>query len=403
MAKKFIVVFVFLFSYVFASFEIDFFGTKEIDILKSLDIEPSFATNRYYISLQKELRKYKYRHFFNSYSKNYIYIPTIKRLIGEAGIPQVFLYMVMAESNFSIKAKSRKRAIGLWQFIKPTAIKYGLKIDGYVDERKDPIKSTIAAIKYLKHLYSRFGKWYLAALAYNCGEGKVFRAIKKAKTDKLSILIDPKRKYLPRESRRYIRKILAIAKMIGDERYMIKRDFDYMLNRGSAYSIAIIKVPGGELLGNIAKSIKIKESHLRELNAHLKYGFTPPDTKEYEVYIPYIKLANFYENYSPKSLKNIFISYKVKRGDSLAKIASIYGISYKAIKDFNNLRSNFLRINQRLIIPIPRKNRVIYRVKKGDTLLKIARKYGISVKKIKKINRKKRNMIKIGEELVVIN
>jgi len=400
---RFVVIGIIFISNLFASLDFGGYYNKEIEILRSLDVDPSFVANKDFVKVKKEFEKYKKRHFFDTNSDSFIYIPTIKRLISEAKIPQVFLFMAMAESNFKLHAKSHKKAVGIWQFMPSTAKKYGLRIDEYVDERKDPVKSTKAAIKYLKYLHKKFGRWYLAALAYNSGEGRVVRAIKKAKTKDLNKLIDPKKKYLPKESRRYIRKIIALALIGSDENYHLKRDFDYILNRGSAYSLATVKVKGGEVLDEIAKDIKIKRSILRELNAHLKYGFVPPNVKEYDIYLPYIKLADFKENYKPSNIKKAFIVYKVKKGDSLAKIAAKYEISYKMIKDFNKLRSNILRINQTLIIPIPKKSKIIYRVKKGDTLLSISKKYGITVAKLKKLNGKKTHMIRVGEKLVIIN
>ena len=384
---------------------IDFGGyyDKEVEILRSLDVDPSFITNKHFLSIKKEFEKYKKRHFFNTKSDSFIYIPTIKRLISEAKIPQVFLFMAMAESNFSLHAKSHKKAVGIWQFMPATAKKYGLRIDEYVDERKDPVKSTKAAIKYLKYLHKRFGRWYLAALAYNSGEGRVIKAIKKAKSKDLKVLIDPKKKYLPKESRRYIRKIIALALISSDSNYYLKSDFDYILNRGSAYSLAIVKARGGDVLDEIAKDIKIKSSILKELNAHLRYGFVPPYAKNYDIYLPYIKLADFKENYKPSNIKKAFIIYKVKRGDSLAKIAKKYEISYKMIKDFNKLKSNILRVDQTLIIPIPKKSKIVYKVKRGDTLLSISKRYGITVAKLKKLNDKKSHLIRVGEKLVIIN
>ncbi len=403
MRKSFLVGIFLLFSNLYASLDFGGYYNKEIEILRSLDVDPSFITNKDFIAIKKEFERYKKRHFFNTDSDSFIYIPTIKRLISEAKIPQVFLFMAMAESNFRLHAKSHKKAVGIWQFMPETAKKYGLRIDEYVDERKDPVKSTKAAIKYLKALHKRFGRWYLAALAYNSGEGRVIKAIKKAKTKDLKVLIDPKKKYLPKESRIYIRKIIALALIGSDEKYLLKYDFDYILNRGSAYSLAVVKAKGGDVLSEIARDIKIKEDILRDLNAHLKYGFVPPYAKEYDIYIPYIKLADFRENYRPSNIKKAFIVYKVKKGDSLAKIARKYEISYKIIKDFNRLKSNILRINQTLIIPIPKKNKIVYRVKKGDTLLSISKRYGVSIAKLKKLNDKRSHMIRVGEKLVIIN
>lgn len=402
MKRKLIVAFLF-FVNLYASFDIGGFYNKEIEILRSLDIDPSFVTNRHYLNIKKRFEGYKKSHFFNPNSQVYLYIPTIKRLLSEEKIPQVFLFLALAESNFSLHAKSSKKAVGLWQFMPQTAKKFGLRIDDYVDERKDPIKSTKAAIKYLKYLYAKFGRWYLAAIAYNSGEGRVERAIKRAKTKKLEVLIDPKKRLLPKESRVYIRKIITFALIGNDANYQLKKDFDYILNRGSAYSLATVKVEGGDLLSYISKSIKIKESILSELNPHLRYGFVPPYAKKYDIYIPYIKLADFKKYYKPLDKKRAFIVYRVKKGDSLYKISKKYKISYKIIKDFNRLRSNILKIDQKLIIPIPKKNKIVYKVKKGDTLLSISKKYGISVMRLKEINNKKNSLIRIGERIVIYN
>ncbi|WP_200763897.1 lytic transglycosylase domain-containing protein [Nitrosophilus alvini] len=400
-----VLVFLFLISvYMFASLDFSNRYQKEVEILNSLDIDPRFLNDPEFMKIQNEfLEKYRKKHFFKTIDNAFIYIPTIKRLINEAGIPQVFLFMAMAESNFSPHAYSNKKATGVWQFMPATAKKFGLKIDDYVDERKDPIKSTKAAIKYLKHLHNLFGKWYLAALAYNTGEGRVKRAIKKAGTDELSVLIDPKKRYLPRESRRYLRKIVALALMAGNTEFMLKDDFDYILNRGSAYSLAIVEATGGDLLRDIARSIKMDHKELKKLNAHLKYDFVPPYSKKYNIYIPYIKLADFKENYRPSNKEKVFIVYKVKKGDTLSKIGKRYGVSYKIIKDFNDLKSHILRINQKLVIPVAKAQKRVYTVKKGDTLISISKRFGLSVAKIKKINSLKTSTIRVGEKIVILN
>ncbi len=401
--KRIVLLTAIFFVNLFASLDIGGYYNKEIEILRSLEIDPSFVTNPDYAKIKNEFKRYQNSSFFDTKSDSFIYIPTIKRLMSEARVPQVFLFMAMAESNFSLHARSHKKAVGLWQFIPQTARKFGLRIDEYVDERKDPVKSTKAAIRYLKYLHAKFGRWYLAALAYNSGEGRVARAIKRAGSDRLDVLLNPRKKYLPKESRRYIKKIITLALIAGDERYRLKKDFDYILNRGSAYSLAVVKAAAGDTLYDIAEAIKMDKKILSELNPHLKYGFVPPYAKRYDIYIPYLKLADYKSNYKPTDKKRAFIVYKVKKGDSLAKIAKKYEISYKIIKDFNNKRSNRLKIGETLIIPIPKKSKIVYRVKKGDTMLKIAKKYGVSVAKLKKINDKKGTLLRVGERLVIIN
>ena len=145
-------------------------------------------------------------------------LPTMKGLLIGEGVSDLFLYLSMIESGFSTTAISGKKAVGLWQFMPATARQYNLKVCNNYDERCDTVSATSAAIAYLNKLHRQFGKWYLAAMAYNCGEGCVERAIKKAGTDNISVLTDNQRRLLPKETRDYIRKILLIA-MIGESKH----------------------------------------------------------------------------------------------------------------------------------------------------------------------------------------
>ena len=378
---------------------------KELKLLNSFDIEPSFL----YDSVMNEMKAKtleRDKHFFRAMDEAYLFIPAIKNILSKYDIPQEFLYLAMAESNFRTKAYSKKRAAGLWQFMPGTAKLYDLKIDEYVDERRDLIKSTEAAAKYISALHKRFGKWYLAAIAYNCGEGRLGRAIKKAKTDELSVLIDPKKKYVPPESRNYIRKIIALALIGSDEQYLLHSEYEYLLNRANAYSISTIKLSGGESLERISKLIGIPLEDLQKLNRHLKYDFVPPYAKQYNVYIPYIKLSEFKQKYKQEPVKNIYKIHIVKHGDNLSYIGKKYGVSYKVIKDFNHLSTNRLKLKQKLIIPIPKKSKDkkisskhYYLVKRGDSLESIAKAHRISIHNIRTQNHMHGSLIKVGERL----
>jgi membrane-bound lytic murein transglycosylase D len=379
---------------------------KELQLLNSFDIEPSFLYDPIMNELkQKTLQKDK--HFFRSMEDAYLFIPAIKNILAQYDVPQEFLYLAMAESNFHTKAYSNKRATGLWQFMPLTGKIYHLKIDEYVDERRDLIKSTKAAAEYLSALHKRFGKWYLAAIAYNCGEGCLQRAIRKAGTDELSVLVDEKKRYIPKESRYYIRKIVALALIGTDEQYMLSSEYEYLLNRANAYSIATVKLSSGESLSRLANLLHIPLKDLKKLNRHLKYDFVPPYAKEYDVYIPYIKLADFKQKYTKEPIKNIYKIHYVKRGDNLSKIGKKYGVSYKVIKDFNNLESNMLHLKQKLIIPIAKKSKIekvnsnthYYMVKRGDSLESISRRFKISVKNLQQQNKLNGSLIKVGERL----
>jgi len=382
---------------------------KEVALLESFDIESSFL----YDPLMNKMRTknsaiYRGKHFFKAMKKAYIFIPTIKNILTKYKIPQEFLYLAMAESNFSNRAYSRKRASGLWQFMPATAKLYKLKINEYVDERRDFIKSTQAAAKFLSHLHKRFGKWYLAAIAYNCGGGRLSYAIKKAGSDELSVLLDEKKKYIPRESRYYIRKIVALAMIGSDEQFLLKHEYEYLLNRANAYSVATIKVASGESLKRVSKLIGVPLEELKELNRHLKYDFVPPYSKAHDIYIPYIKLSDFKQKYFIDSTKNIYKVHIVKRGDNLSQIGDKYHVSYKVIMGFNKLKNTRLKLKQKLIIPIVKNKKIkkinskpYYMVKRGDTLDSISKAHKVSVTSIKLQNHLRGSLIRIGDRLKI--
>ncbi len=381
--------------------------TKEVELLDAFDIEASFLLDPVVNKLRNSKKAiYKNKHFFRAMDEAFIYIPTIKNILAAYEIPPEFLYLAMAESNFSNRAYSRRKASGLWQFMPRTAKSYGLKIDDYVDERRDPIKSTKAAAKYLSHLHKRFGKWYLAAIAYNCGGGRLSKGIKRAKTDDLNVLLNSKKAYIPRESRRYIRKIIALALLGNDDRFLLNSEYGHLLNRANAYSMSTITLTSGESLKRVAKIIDIPLKTLKKLNRHLRYDFVPPYKEGYEVYIPYVKLAEFKQHYKEGDIKNIYKIHVVRSGDNLSYIGEKYRVPYRIIMDFNNLKHSRLKLKQKLIIPIttkvkPRKidHRYYYKVKKGDTLESISRAHKVTIKTIKYHNRMRGSLIKIGEKL----
>ncbi len=390
-----------------AALTFDTNANDQVNVLQGLDIDLSFINDTKLIKTEENYKqRYKKAHFFKAMNDAYIFIPQVKKMISSADVPQSILYLAMAESNFKTRAYSSKKASGMWQFMPLTAKIFGLKINNYVDERRDLIKSTAAAIKYLQQAHRKFGKWYLAALSYNCGMGRVSKAIRRAGTDDLSILLDAKKKYLPAESRHYIRKIVALSLMSQDEGFMLKTEFDYLMNRGNAYSLATVKLPSGERLSHLAKVLHMKLAGLKKLNRHLKYDFVPRSKEGYDVYIPYIKLAAFKEDYQPRKLKQTYLVHYVKRGESLASIGYKYHLPYKVIKDFNGLKKNALKLKQKLIIPIDKKRCYAvnsYIVRKGDTLGSIARKFRLQLRRLRTLNSLTSNSIHIGDRLIVLD
>jgi len=385
---------------------------KQVMLLQAFDVDPNYLHDEYLNEmLQSKKAPDAYKHYYNAMQSARLYIPTIKKILYNADVPPEFIYLAMAESSFTTKALSKKRAAGIWQFMPATGRQYGLQIDDYLDERRDPVKSTEAAARYLSSLHKRFDKWYLAAMAYNCGEGCVLRAIEKADGhDDVFTLLDEEKKYLPLETRNYLRKILSFGLMGIDEADMSSSGHGYLMNRASLNSIATITLPQGEKLSRVAEMLDIDKDEMRKLNRHLTYDFVPPFKEHCNVYIPYNKLTRFNQEYSPCDLKKIYLVHIVKPGENLSKIGAKYKVPYRVIKEFNHLKSNRLRARQKLIIPTTpallnkykfKFARNSYVVRPGDTLLAIAKRYRTSVSKIKKMNDKKTDVIHVSEKLIV--
>ncbi|MDR1912012.1 MAG: LysM peptidoglycan-binding domain-containing protein, partial [Helicobacteraceae bacterium] len=275
-----------------------------------------------------------------------------------------------------------------------------------------PIKSTDAAIRYLKDLYSQFGKWSLAIMAYNCGEGRVRSAIKKAGTDNLSVLMsvakNKKQQFLPSETRHYLRKVLALASLAESESLMLAASSEHLLNRGSSYPMAVAEVAPGATLQDIARAAGTTTANLKTLNPSLRYEFVPPYGKSYSIYLPYDKLAQFKQNYVFRDSRSRNHIYIVQQGDNLGSIARRYGVTVNMLKDFNYLSSNLIRPNMQLAIPAPRPiapseqtKTNEYIVQKGDSLDSIARKFKISIAELKDANQLQKNTIYAGDRLII--
>ncbi|OUR72236.1 hypothetical protein A9Q76_04270, partial [Arcobacter sp. 31_11_sub10_T18] len=212
-----------------------------------------------------------------------------------------------------------------------------------------------------------------------------------------------RRQYLPKESREYIRKIISLGFMNNRE-FITSADNSHLLNIGSTGSIATIYVKGGMHLKNVAQVVGIDYKELTNLNRHIKRYIVPPEADTYPIYIPYSRLTRF--NANKGSLKKAsYAMHIVKKGDSLGVIGRKYKVSYKLIKKYNKLKSNFLSINQKLIIPVSLEDLppkpAVYLVKRGDTLDSISKKYKINLKQLMKDNNKKTSLIRIGDKIVI--
>ena len=380
---------------------------RDLSFLNVFDIEEAFLKDLEFQNLKADYRAYRQTMLLTVLSDASIYLPMIKEMLADAGLPTELVYMAMAESSFKNRAYSRARAVGIWQFMPATAKRFGLRVDLYVDERRDPIKSTEAAIRYMKYLHGMFGKWYLAMLAYNCGEGRLKKGIDRAGgQDDLSTLLTyrkgKRKQYLPRETRRYVRKIVALASLAESEEMMGGHDALHLLNRGSSYPLATVNVGPGTSLTEVAEAIGVSKKELRVHNASLRYDFVPPDVKNFDLFIPYEKVAIFKQDFVRKNPEKKFIVYKVRSGDSLQGIGRQFGISWQVVKDFNRVKGSMIRVGQQLVVPVDRPTVIQYTVQNGDTLIDIAKRYRISLNTLIHDNNKgNKGEIFVGEKLVI--
>jgi membrane-bound lytic murein transglycosylase D len=360
------------------------------------------------------------------------YIPMMKELLRENGLPEDLVYMALIESGFNPRAYSRRKASGPWQFIYRTGKRYGLKADWWIDERRDPEKSTIAAAKHLKDLYDEFSDWYLAAAGYNAGAGKISRAIRRYQTEDFWELT--KHRYLKRETKNYVPKMIAAALIAKEpEKYGF---IDIAYDEPIRYEK--VETPDATDLRVIARCSDVDYETIKALNPELRRWCTPPYYPNYQVKIPEGKTEIFLQNFSQlkPSERITFRRHRVRSGETLSHIASRYRTGVSAIMQMNNIRNpRHLRAGTSIIIPIPA-DRVVYldkRVKaaqaspkkvdvakkipnadessseqiryvvqEGDTLWDIALMYGLRVEDIRRWNNLRGNIIRPNDELVLM-
>jgi len=338
-------------------------------------------------------------YFLRALKRSGRYRPKIVAELKEAGLPEELSWLPLIESGFNVKALSRARALGLWQFIPSTGYKFGLKRDRFIDERMDPDKATLAAIAYLKELHNIFGDWTTVLAAYNCGEGRVLRVIKTQNVNYLDNFWDLYER-LPRETARYVPRFLATLHILNaPEKYGIDLA---QIDPPIVYETATIDRQIH--LRDAAKVLGVPESTLREMNPELRYKILPPAS--YGLKIPVgtsSQLLAQIDDIRPASLPQpAYVYHRVRSGETLSTIARRYRTSVARIKRANNLNSShFIRAGKRLKIPgkgttyasqpeqpqsSPSRIPAFHVVRRGDSLWNIARKYGTTTQDIQKLN-----------------
>jgi len=361
------------------------------------------------------------------------YFPMFEQELDKHNLPLEIKYLAVVESALDPVAQSRVGAKGLWQFMFTTGKMYGLEVNSYVDERADPAMATAAASKYLKSLYKSFNDWDLALAAYNSGPGNVSKAIRRSggETNYWKI-----RKKLPRETAGYVPAFLATMYIFE---YAEEHGFKSSGPRYHQIATDTVQVKRLITLEQIAQVVNLPIEEVQFLNPSYKVGIIPYiKDKNYVLRLPVDKIGKFVANEeaiyahveeeikkSEKPLPTYVeqpdrIRYRVRSGDYLGKIAERYGVGVSQVKKWNGLKSNNLKVGQRLTIypriPVTNINKTslaktttqnnvkIYTVKNGDSLWSISQKFpGVTVQKIKNWNDISSNKLKPGMKLKVSN
>lgn len=287
------------------------------------------------------------RNFFaHSLARSGKYIPMMATILSEEGLPEDLVYLSLIESGFSPHAVSKAQAVGQWQFIRGTGVRYGLRIDGWIDERRDPLKSTRAAAAYLKDLHLQFGEWFLAAAAYNAGEKKVEKAVNRYDTNDFWDL--SQRTYLKRETRNYVPKFIAATLIAGTpEKYGFEQ-----IKYESPLEYEEVTVNGPLKLETAAKLARTTVGTIKELNPALLKNITPPHQDEFALRLPSGSGKIFTQAYHnlPDSAKVNVVTHTVKKGETLVSIAKRYHQRVSQVLELNNLSTRRVRPGQELII-----------------------------------------------------
>jgi membrane-bound lytic murein transglycosylase D len=350
------------------------------------------------------------------------YVPMIRGELRARGMPEDLIYLAMIESGFSPRAYSHAHASGIWQFIAETGRRYGLEVSQHVDERRDPVKSTVAALDYLEALYRRFGSWYLAAAAYNSGENRVERILRERAggrkgDDELFWRIAG---YLPRETRDYVPLMLAAGHVAKEPEKYGFTDLEYH----APLRFETVLVPASTALRAIAGAAEVDESEIRDLNPHLLRPATPPG-REFAVRVPAGQAELFAYNFERMPTEERLLAavstqisssaavHTVRRGETLSHISQRYGVSARLIQQANGVSNpRRIQVGQKLRIPEGGTVAVAapaaatswrtHTVRRGESLWTIARRHNVTVKQLQSWNNLgSRTAIRAGQRLQV--
>ena len=331
-----------------------------LDLLeKDLDKAVEQPKERRRLQFSKEVVEHpKVRHFLNYYSntgkasfqvllaRSGKYLPMIAKVLSDEGLPEELAYLALLESQFVVNTTSRNGAVGLWQFVTTTARQYGLRIDRWVDERRDPVKSTRAAAAYLKDLHAYYGRWFLATAAYNAGPGTIDKALQQSGAkDFWSIKAKAK---LREETRNFVPKFVAISLIARDP---AAYGFD-SIRYEAPLNYEEVELHEPMKLAAVAELAEMEVARLRDLNPALLRDSTPPGEHGFRVNLPTGKAAIYLaKGHVEKEAEPVaVVTHEVKRGETLFSIARLYGLTVRRLMEFNGLRTSQVNIGQKLRI-----------------------------------------------------
>ena len=358
------------------------------------------------------------------------YEAMIRSKFRAGGLPEDMYYLALVESGFNPNAYSRAAAVGMWQFMTTTGRDMGMRIDWWVDERRDPVRSTIAAVRFIKGLRDQFGSLYLAAAAYNGGPGRVARGLAKYSDDlentqqpEDAFFVLAEKDYLRNETREYVPQLIAAA-LVGKEpsRYGME------LHRMPDFVYDSVRAPAGTPLAAVAKASGTTVSAIKELNPHFLRGMLPPG-KSSLVRIPVGSAAHFDSALAALPKEDRVGTHRVlsKKGQRVEQIAEAHGISSASLEGFNpHLRhlkpSGKLVTGQEILLPTPavaaaalhvpdpsiekygsaKSGRLrTHTVKRGETIRSIAKKFDTTPERLMRLNGLRKPMIFAGQDLIV--
>jgi len=361
------------------------------------------------------------------------YFPMMEELLAKYEMPFELKYLAVIESGLNPKARSHAGAVGLWQFMYATGKMFGLNQNSYMDERMDPIKSTDAALQYLKYLYGIYHKWDLALAAYNCGPGNVNRAMRRSGTSDGNYWdLYP---YLPRETRGYVPAFIAVNYVMNNPS---AHNIYPVMPKATYFELDTVQVKQAISFEQLSQNLNIPVEDIAYFNPSYKLNYIPAYSNKTSIlYLPHEKTELFVQNEQtiyalakkekPNQGKEIKpfsedrVVYRVRSGDYLGKIANRYHVSVTNIKRWNGLRNNNLRVGQKLVIyprgkyaqskpkPKPKpivttsdQNYTYYKIQSGDTLWDIANANGVSIEKLKEWNKDLNDKnLKVGTNIIV--